>query len=405
MPVNHLPPHPVEQSLPLDTQAAKYCLRCSSPLNADAVFILDDHDPNLVCSACRVGVPSSRLQEPTDICADPPSPLDRRDGLSDTDSHPDRHPPALFEDDIHIIDPLVSMQAHPICQPTTLSPPSAASRRPQRLSIPPTFGRPSPTSAQPYHTQESLPDPSLDITRLRVRSQTYHCLYPGATFTGTQKSGRNSYDVTVTIVDVDLSSSFLCGQLCIRGLTEDWPELTTYFDAEIIGNRHGFLTQKWGASEQDDMVHWQRFPAFRHVRNELKRPRLTMPDRDRGAIFMRWKERFLIPDHKVNDINGASFAGFYYVCVDFTPQSSASTLRPTAVHEGSEAVMPTSPPPGRRRRDSSVRRNGRGSSIGPRCPPPAATMSGFYYHQKSEPYQQLSLSHVAETFSSTFEFR
>lgn len=44
------------------------------------------------------------------------------------------------------------------------------------------------------------PDPLADITRLRVRSQGHHCLYPGATFKGTQKSGRNSYDVNVTIV-------------------------------------------------------------------------------------------------------------------------------------------------------------------------------------------------------------
>jgi Vacuolar import and degradation protein len=57
------------------------------------------------------------------------------------------------------------------------------------------------------------------------------------------------------------------------------------------------------------MVHWQRFPAFRHVKHELKKPHLTMSDRDRGAVFMRWKERFLVPDHRVQDINGASFAG------------------------------------------------------------------------------------------------
>jgi hypothetical protein len=43
-------------------------------------------------------------------------------------------------------------------------------------------------------------DPFVDITRLRVRSQGHHCLYPGATFQGTQKSGRNSYEVDVTIV-------------------------------------------------------------------------------------------------------------------------------------------------------------------------------------------------------------
>jgi hypothetical protein len=108
--------------------------------------------------------------------------------------------------------------------------------------------------------------------------------------------------------DVDFSSSFLCGYLCIRGLTDDWPELTTYFDAEIIGSRHGFLTRGWGADEEGDMVHWARFPAFRHVKNKLKAPHLTV-DGYPGAVFMRWKERFLVPDHRVQDINGASFAG------------------------------------------------------------------------------------------------
>ncbi|KAL0063747.1 hypothetical protein AAF712_009304 [Marasmius tenuissimus] len=153
------------------------------------------------------------------------------------------------------------------------------------------------------------PSPLTDITHLRVRSQGHHCLYPGATFQGTQKSGRNSYEVNVTIVDVDFASSFLCGYLRICGLTQDWPELTTYFDAEIIGSRYGFMTESWGATEQEDLVHWSRFPAFRHVKNDLQKPNLTMCDRDRGAVFMRWKERFLVPDHRVQDISGASFAG------------------------------------------------------------------------------------------------
>lgn len=65
---------------------------------------------------------------------------------------------------------------------------------------------PSPLVRQNRRTQHTLPrsayqpDPLVDITRLRVRSQVHRCLYPGATFEGTQKSGRNSYDVTVTVV-------------------------------------------------------------------------------------------------------------------------------------------------------------------------------------------------------------
>jgi hypothetical protein len=90
---------------------------------------------------------------------------------------------------------------------------------------------------------------------------------------------------------------------------DDWPEMTTYFDAEIIGGRHGFMTGKWGATDDEDLKHWARFPAFKQLRSELEGPRLTMPPRDRGVIFMRWKERFLVPDHRVQDVSGASFAG------------------------------------------------------------------------------------------------
>lgn len=29
---------------------------------------------------------------------------------------------------------------------------------------------------------------------------------------------------------------------------------------------------------------------------------------------MRWKEYFLVPDHRVRSISGASFEGFYFIC-------------------------------------------------------------------------------------------
>jgi hypothetical protein len=123
--------------------------------------------------------------------------------------------------------------------------------------------------------------------------------------------------------NTDFTSSVLCGYLRIRNLTKDYPELTTYFHAEIIGSpyfhaeiigsRYGFLTDKeWGASEADDLTHWSKFSGFRSVRNQLKHPGLTMRDRDRGTVFMRWKERFLVPDHKTKEINGARLVPYLY---------------------------------------------------------------------------------------------
>mmetsp|Transcript_42186 Transcript_42186/g.98954 ORF Transcript_42186/g.98954 Transcript_42186/m.98954 type:complete len:86 (+) Transcript_42186:173-430(+) len=75
--------------------------------------------------------------------------------------------------------------------------------------------------------------------------------------------------------------------------------------------------------------------------------------REQPNIFMRWKEHFLVPDHNVTAIQGASFAGFYYICYS--------------------------------RRDRTV--------------------SGFYFHQASEMFQSLHLHHSPEKTSGSFSFR
>jgi len=236
----------------------------------------------------------------------------------------------------------------PNSEPPKLSRPAVEIRPRTRTIIPP------PTPAEEL---ADPPSPYADITRLRVSSTGRGALYPGSIFNGSQKSGQCSYDVNVTLVDVNLSSSTLCGYLRIQNLTQDYPVMTTYFDAEIIGSRFGFLTSDdWGATEQDDLKHWSKFSAFKTLKGELKRPGLTISERERPVTFMRWKERFLVPDHKTKEINGASFAGFYYVAI----------------------TEPT----------------GRGP----------ATMTGFYFHPYSEPYQQLSLIHVPERTTSSFEF-
>lgn len=164
--------------------------------------------------------------------------------------------------------------------------------------------------------QPHRPDPTRDVSRLRVPPRGRGCLYPGAIFKGFQKSGRLSYDVTVEILNVDLPNSHLDGYLNIRGLTEDWPEMTTYFEAEIIGQEHRFTTGKWGASAADDVKHWNRFapPEFREA---MAKEGAKFNHMNKPFVFMRWKERFLVPDAKIRDISGASFAGFYYVCVEF----------------------------------------------------------------------------------------
>lgn len=55
-----------------------------------------------------------------------------------------------------------------------------------------------------------------------------------------------------------MENAYLCGYLKIRGLTEEYPTLTTFFDGEIISSRHPFLTRKWEADEDVDRKHWVR---------------------------------------------------------------------------------------------------------------------------------------------------
>ncbi|TDL24813.1 hypothetical protein BD410DRAFT_785531 [Rickenella mellea] len=447
---------PVLDPVSLDQPQVKLCTDCHHPLTADATtvppfFYADSSDTAMVCSVCREKLYASRdtftpdgpiigvLATSLNIDVAPRHALHTNNNVESRGLHIDTQ---TVNDSVVDLNVDITTQHKPINSSPTFAahrfrqPPPSAGSPPRRqyswqkreFSPVSSFGRPSKSPVDSYPSPISSnrypplggspPDPFVDITRLRVKSQGYGCLYPGAIFQGTQKSGRNSYDVNVTIVDVDFSSSFLCGYLRIRGLTDDWPELTTYFDAEIIGSRHGFLTQGWGASEQEDMVHWARFPAFRQVQNELQKPRYTMKDRDRGAVFMRWKERFLVPDHRVQDINGASFAGFYYVCVDFNPQpvSTSSLHSPhemPSCPEGNLAppAIPHFTPP----KPEAPISNRRGSSAGRLRRPshanlhpieePVASMCGFYFHQNSEPYQQLSLSHVKDNVVSSFEFR
>ena len=104
--------------------------------------------------------------------------------------------------------------------------------------------------------------------------------------------------------------------LCL-GLTEDNPNLTTYFEGEIIGPQHGFLTKhdSWGATDRIDLNHWNKFSAFRPYAKQAKRGSVHIQHPEaQENIFMRWKELFLVPNHRVLTINGASFEGFYYIC-------------------------------------------------------------------------------------------
>lgn len=213
---------------------------------------------------------------------------------------------------------------------------------------------PLPSTISVPHTceHEHFFNPVLSDSDDDTDVNPHYCstLYPGCKFKGYQTSGDKKYEVEVQIREVDLAQSYLCGDLLIRGLTTEYPELITCFDAEIIGDRYEFETGKWKATRNIDLQHWRRFGAFAGIeKHDYKHD-----PRHSDHMFMRWKEQFLVPDHRVDALKGgASFAGFYYICFQ--------------------------------------RDTGR--------------IEGLYYHAQSEMYQRLVLHRVAERKFGTYEFR
>uniref|UniRef100_A0A6I8P9H5 GID complex subunit 4 homolog n=1 Tax=Ornithorhynchus anatinus TaxID=9258 RepID=A0A6I8P9H5_ORNAN len=196
-----------------------------------------------------------------------------------------------------------------------------------------------------------IPPPPINTQQPGVATSL---LYSGSKFRGHQKSKGNSYDVEVVLQHVDMENSYLCGYLKIKGLTEEYPTLTTFFEGEIISKKHPFLTRKWDADEDVDRKHWGKFQAFYQYAKTFNSDDFDYEELKNGDyVFMRWKEQFLVPDHTIKDISGASFAGFYYICF----QKSA------------------------------------------------ASIEGYYYHRSSEWYQSLNLTHVPEHSAPIYEFR
>ncbi|GAM26082.1 hypothetical protein SAMD00019534_092570 [Acytostelium subglobosum LB1] len=132
-----------------------------------------------------------------------------------------------------------------------------------------------------------------------------------------------------------------------------YPNLTTFFEAEIIGDKYSFLTRKWESDETVDREHWTQFsPAFDQYIQKFNKDDFKPDFSNSDYLFMRWKEYFLVPDHTIRSIEGASFEGFYYI----TYQRSTGIIQ------------------------------------------------GFYYHRSSERYQSLELRRQDQLSFPTFEF-
>lgn len=212
----------------------KLCSSCRSPLSLDqdpALFFPDSdaNDHLMLCRPCKERYLQTIQQQSHDPAQYPAIAQDSYP-LHSYSPHPTNNDaPRASTIDSSVLEPTPMTESSPSAQPPTHISPSdrpspaklahesivtsAPSKRAKlaiTASLTPDGLRSavsSTHSASPLMRSSDTPlqhspapDPSVDITRIRIRSQGHHCLYPGATFQGTQKSGRNSYDVTVSIV-------------------------------------------------------------------------------------------------------------------------------------------------------------------------------------------------------------
>ncbi|KAI7866038.1 vacuolar import and degradation protein-domain-containing protein [Spinellus fusiger] len=203
-------------------------------------------------------------------------------------------------------------------------------------------------------THRKEDEPWVDISDKRLPNTKLGSLYSGSQFKGEQKCGDNKYEVMVELQQVNVKESTVCGYLYIKGLTSELPELTTYFEGEIIGPKYSFLTRKWQATQDTDRQHWELFESFKPYIHCFHREDTIYDPIDSDVVYMRWKERFLVPNHRVSTIDGASFAGFYYIVYKRSTNN----------------------------------------------------ITGFYYyHINTERYQALTLEHIGKPYFENFEFR
>jgi Vacuolar import and degradation protein len=218
------------------------------------------------------------------------------------------------------------------------------------------------------------PTPRFDFSNKRLYPHyPSSFLRPGSKFSGTQQSDRQIYNVDVQVLTLSVPESTMTGYLRICGLTEDHPTLTTFFTGEIIGgptHKHTFRTKdpSWGATDRTDLQHWARFPSWRPLSKEAKRdidfkypapatgpgsrppppPNTFASASDAAAdevefeynddanpgwwtqpnVFMRWKEWFLVPDHRVRSIQGALRASTTFASIRRGGKSMESISMP-----------------------------------------------------------------------------
>lgn len=190
-PVTELPYH-IQENIATQPQA-KLCAYCHATL-VDATTAAF-HDNQVICAICRERPPHPHTSHPQRQRSHEAPSVSSMRRVPDPIPAYDTAPTELT---------YVSFQRKPpnaacssvvsVVSSNRRQPPHYVTSYEQNDTVSNNRSQQRSTAAGPY------PSPLADISRLRIRSYAHQCLYAGSVFQGAQKSGRNSYDVHVTIV-------------------------------------------------------------------------------------------------------------------------------------------------------------------------------------------------------------
>lgn len=126
------------------------------------------------------------------------------------------------------------------------------------------------------------------------------------------RSKTDSWKVCAQIEAIDLENATISGSMEAMNAPSSQSRVVTYWEGEIIDNKHHFFyTKKWDAKECDDYDHWSRLLSFLPFREPFNvNGAIDVDITSHPFIFMRWKEKRFI---NVGSDCGLTIAGFYYI--------------------------------------------------------------------------------------------
>lgn len=132
----------------------------------------------------------------------------------------------------------------------------------------------------------------------------YFGLKRGTKYTGRQTTIVGSFKIDMKVNVFSLSQGYICGTLTIHNLTSEYKLLITHFEGVL-------MSAKNISKAADEFKQWSKFSKWK---KDFENQLLFNDSLNSECLYFKIKEEFLLPNHKLTRLHGASIDGHYYCC-------------------------------------------------------------------------------------------